>query len=150
VLERLTKGWGGVPWPLVKRSRFVRELAEQGAAYRQNVYAAERDTREVQRKLALAEDEFRQTLMALSGWHEGDTFVSVATEDGSPPKHFNMKMVRDYRGLRHTFAFDISDAMAMQMIKTLAPQQAKMMLTVIAERLVAQAMVELFEEGGKW
>ena len=36
-------GHGGVPWPFVRRSRFVKELERQGEAYRQNVRAAEAD-----------------------------------------------------------------------------------------------------------
>jgi len=83
-------GHGGVPWPFVRRSRFVKELERQGEAYRQNVRAAEADAAVWRMKFNDAEDEFRETVKHLTGYYDAQGFHQVYTDSADGvPLHFH-------------------------------------------------------------
>lgn len=138
-------GRGKVPWPFVRRSRFVRELTEQGEAYRRNVSAAEWSENRARAALRKAEREFSETVRSLSGWNEDGASVSVESPT-VPPQHFNMRVVHDVRMLRHTFVYDVSEELLRHMTNTLAPKQAGQLMFVVTEGLVAQAISKMYDE----
>lgn len=135
-------GHGKVPWPFVRRSRFVKELESQGRAYRANVWAADQAASQARNDLRKAEREFFETVRSLSGWQDGDTTVRV--EDAGGLQHFRVEVVHDLRGRRHSFVYDISDSLLCHIAKTLRPDQAGRLMFVVTEGLVAQVLTEMF------
>jgi hypothetical protein len=91
-------GHGGVPWPFVRRSRFIKELERQGEAYRQNVRAAEADAAQWRMRYNDAEDEFRETVRHLQGYYDQEHVlhqVQTDSPDGVPEHFMALKVERD-------------------------------------------------------
>lgn len=143
-------GHGKVPWPFVRRSRFVRELEQQGAAYRQNVAAADGARWDAERALELAEREFTTTVNKLAGWTCGTEQHYIADAKPDEVAHFRMELVPEAHSRSWSFVFRMSDSMMMQMMKTLNPVEAKHLIRTVTDRLTTEVLGHMYEEGGRF
>lgn len=134
---------GPIPWPWVTRKRFVRELEAQGAAYRANVAAAEQQEHAANVRLRSSERMFAETVRQLSGWYDGNTTVTVQSDDGGPPEHFKLEAVRDLSGRRYRFVYDVSDTMIERM-RAIDARNAGKLMFVVTEGLVAEVLTKLY------
>ena len=138
-------------WPIVTRRRFVAELEEQGAAYRQNVALAEQGQRFAEWQLAEERRKFVEALDRIGGWRDaaGVTY-QVDTFLDPTPTHLRMELVRDRRGRNLSFVFRISEALYRQMQNQLTPALMRHVLETAARGLAAEAVAADLAERARW
>lgn len=140
-------GHGGVPWPFVRRSRFVKELERQGEAYRQNVRAAESEAYAWKVKYEDAKDEFVEMVKHLQGYYDAEhVYHAVRTHsaDGVPQHFMKMGVARDVYTDSVTFGVRVS---RMMLERT---RDLKVVYQYVVEELVAAMLHEAMNPSDPW
>ena len=111
---------GPVAWPLIRRSRFIRELSQQRATFEKRIGAEQRNTR-------LAEAQYAREKAA----HEADLRNVLDYRGAAMQRH------DDYRNDVRIFSTRVSNNLIHQMCKASDPRQVA---ELVARDLIGQML----------